>query len=429
MFELSYSARSVLIGASLLGVVGGVMGCFAFLRRQSLLGDALAHAALPGVCLAFLLTQSKNTLVLFSGALGTGLLGALFILGIVRLSRIKEDAAIGMVLSVFFGVGIVLLTYIQKQPYGNQSGLDKFLFGQAATLLPGDLWVMAGLGSFVLLVVALTFKELKLLCFDSDYGRSLGLPIRRLEILLTLLLVVVVVVGLQTVGVILIVATLVMPAAAARQWTERLSLMLLLAALLGGSAGATGALLSATLPKLPTGPVIVLISSAILLASLLFAPRRGILWGAWAHRRLVARIEDENLLKDLWTAGERRGDFLARVELAYLRGLRGQNAGRLGKVGRRLERRGLVEIDHRGGALTAEGRTAGAKIVRKHRLWELYLTRQLELASDHVHRDADAMEHTLSDEALERLDEKLGRPQHDPHGQLIPRDTVAGEAR
>lgn len=428
MFELSYSARSVLLGASLLGVVGGVMGCFAFLRRQSLLGDALAHAALPGVCLAFLLTQSKNTLVLFGGALGTGLLGALFILGIVRLSRIKEDAAIGMVLSVFFGVGIVLLTYIQKQPYGNQSGLDKFLFGQAATLLPHDLWVMAGLGSFVLLVVALTFKELKLLCFDPDYGRSLGFPIRRLEILLTLLLVVVVVVGLQTVGVILIVATLVMPAAAARQWTERLSLMLVLAALLGGSAGATGALLSASIPKLPTGPIIVLISSAILLASLLLAPRRGILWGAWAHRRLVARIEDENLLKDLWTGGERQGDFGARIELAYLRGLRGQNAGRLGRVGRRLSRRGLVRLDDRGALLTAEGRPAAAKIVRKHRLWELYLTRQLELASDHVHRDADAMEHTLSDEALERLDEKLGRPQYDPHGQLIPRD-AAGEAR
>lgn len=428
MLELSYSARSVLIGASLLGVVGGVMGCFAFLRRQSLLGDALAHAALPGVCIAFLLTQSKNTLVLFGGALGTGLLGALFILGIVRLSRIKEDAAIGMVLSVFFGVGIVLLTYIQKQPYGNQSGLDKFLFGQAATLLPQDLWVMAGLGFFVLLAVALLFKELKLLCFDPDYGRSLGLPIRRLEILLTLLLVVVVVVGLQTVGVILIVATLVMPAAAARQWTERLSLMLLLAALLGGSAGATGALLSATIPKLPTGPVIVLLSSLILLLSLLLAPRRGILWGVFNHRRLVARIEDENLLKDLWTGGERRSDFAARLELAYLRGLRGQNAGRLAKVGRRLARRGLVEIDDHGAALTAAGRPEAAKIVRKHRLWELYLTRQLELASDHVHRDADAMEHTLSEEAVERLDEKLGRPLYDPHGQLIPRPETGQEA-
>lgn len=430
LFELSYSARSVLIGASLLGVVGGVMGCYAFLRRQSLLGDALAHAALPGVCLAFLLTQSKNTLVLFSGALGTGLLGALFIVGIVRLSRIKEDAAIGMVLSVFFGVGIVLLTYIQKQPYGNQSGLDKFLFGQAATLLPADLWIMGGLGAAVLLTVFLLFKELKLLCFDPDYGRSVGFPIRRLEILLTLLLVVVVVVGLQTVGVILIVATLVMPAAAARQWTSRLSLMLVLAALLGGASGATGAVLSASIPKLPTGPVIVLLASLVLLLSLLVAPGRGILWGIFNHRRLVARIEDENLLKDLWVAGERREDFAAPVESAFLRGLRGQNAGRLAKVGRRLARRGLLERDERGSVLTAAGREAAARIVRKHRLWELYLTRQLELASDHVHRDADAMEHTLSEEAVARLDEKLGWPEHDPHGRPIPREKgFRGERR
>ena len=421
LFELSYSARSVLLGASMLGVVGGVMGCFAILRRQSLLGDALAHAALPGVCLAFLLTQSKNTLVLFGGALVTGLIGALFILGIVRFSRIKEDAAIGMVLSVFFGVGIVLLTFIQKQPYGNQSGLDKFLFGQAATLLPRDLWVMAGLGTFVLVTVGLLYKELALLCFDADYGRSLGFPMRRLEILLTLLLVVVVVVGLQTVGVILIVATLVMPAAAARQWTERLSVMLLLAAVLGGSAGASGAILSATIPNLPTGPTIVLISSLVLLISLLAAPRRGLLHTTFAHRRLVSRIEDENLLKDLWTCGEQRGDFAVPVELAYLRGLRGQSPGRLLRVGRRLEHRGLLLLSDRGATLTPEGSDAAAKIVRKHRLWELYLTRQLELASDHVHRDADAMEHTLSEEAVERLDDKLGRPERDPHGRLIPR--------
>ncbi|MEM8933808.1 MAG: iron chelate uptake ABC transporter family permease subunit, partial [Acidobacteriota bacterium] len=233
MLGLSFTAQNVLAGAILLGVVGGVMGCFAFLRRQSLLGDALAHAALPGVCLGFLLTGSKTPVPLFLGALASGLLGALVILAIVRFSRLKEDTAIGMVLSVFFGVGIVLLTYIQKLPFGNQSGLDKFLFGQAATLMPRDLQVMAWLGAIVLAAVVLFYKELKLLCFDPDYAASLGLPIRRLEVLLTTLLVTVVVVGLQTVGVILIVATLVMPAAAARQWTERLGVMLLLAAVFG----------------------------------------------------------------------------------------------------------------------------------------------------------------------------------------------------
>lgn len=420
MFDLSYTAQNVLIGSSLLGVLGGVIGCFAFLRRQSLLGDALAHAALPGVCLAFLLTGSKHPLPLFLGALASGLLGSLTILVVVRYSRIKEDSAIGMVLSVFFGLGIVLLTYIQKQPFGNQSGLDKFLFGQAATLMPRDLSLMAGLAVVVLLTVFFFLKEFKLLCFDPDYARSLGLPVRQLEILLTLLLVVVVVVGLQTVGVILIVATLVMPAAAARQWTSRFGVMVLLAAALGGGAGATGALLSAAVSRLPTGPVIVLLSSAVLVISLLVAPGRGLLWATLAHRRLVWRIERENLLKDLYLEGERREDWSRPTPFAVLRGLRGQSAAALHRIVRRLRAAGEIEPGESAAQLSPAGRKEARAVVRRHRLWELFLTRQLELPTDHVHRDAEAMEHTLSDEAVEELDRKLGRPSHDPHGAPIP---------
>ncbi|HET9226352.1 MAG TPA: iron chelate uptake ABC transporter family permease subunit, partial [Thermoanaerobaculia bacterium] len=223
--ELSFTARNVLIGATLLGALAGTLGSFALLRRQSLLGDALAHAALPGVCIAYLITGTKSPLPLFAGALAAGLLGSLLILTTVRWSRIKEDSAIGIVLSVFFGFGIVLLTLIQKLPAGNQSGLDKYLFGQAATLVEDDLKVMAVLGAVVIAFVLAFYKEFKLLSFDPGFGSSLGLPMRRMEVLLTLLLVVVVVVGLQTVGVVLIVATLITPAAAARQWTDRLGTM------------------------------------------------------------------------------------------------------------------------------------------------------------------------------------------------------------
>lgn len=433
IFDLSFTARHVLAGATLLGVVGGVMGCFAFLRRQSLLGDALAHAALPGVCLGFLFTHSKSPVPLFLGALLAGLVGALVILAVVRYSRLKEDTAIGMVLSVFFGIGIVLLTYIQKLPLGNQSGLDKFLFGQAATLMPRDIRLMAILGAIVLATVVLFYKELKILCFDREYGASLGFPMGRLEVLLTLLLVTVVVVGLQTVGVILIVATLVMPAAAARQWTERLGTMLLLAAVFGGGSGAAGALVSASAAKLPTGPVIVLLSSAVLVASLAFAPRRGLLWARLRDRRMVQRILSENLLKDLYVIGERREPRVEGqphpntahpnppVTWAVLMGMRGQSRRQLGRVARRLRRLGQLEIHGPGIRLTGPGLEAAGAIVRKHRLWELYLTRQLELAADHVHRDADAMEHTLSEEAVAVLDEKLGFPEVDPHGQPIPR--------
>jgi manganese/zinc/iron transport system permease protein len=418
--ELSFAARNVLLGATMLGALGGTLGSFALLRRQSLLGDALAHAALPGVCLAFLITGAKSPLPLFLGALAAGLLGSLLILATVRFSRIKEDSAIGIVLSVFFGIGIVLLTYIQKLPSGNQSGLDKYLFGQAATLVTEDLKVMAILGSIVLAAVILLYKEFKLLSFDPGFGASLGLPMRRLEVLLTLLLVVVVVVGLQTVGVVLIVATLITPAAAARQWTDRLGAMVLLSAGIGALSGVAGSLASATIPRLPTGPVIVLASSFVLIASLLFAPNRGLVQAHLRERQVARRIRRENLLKDLYLQGERQGgweDFLSRP---LLMGVRGQTGGQLAASARPLIAAGLVEVDRDSLRLTPAGREEAESVVRKHRLWEVYLTRRLELPSDHVHRDAEAMEHALTDEAVERLEALLGHPTVDPHGRPIP---------
>lgn len=422
--ELSFTARNVLIGATLLGTVGGVVGCFALLRRQSLLGDALAHAALPGVCLAFLWTGTKDPLPLAAGALVAGVVGALVILGVVRWSRIKEDSGIGIVLSVFFGLGIVLLTYIQRLPSGNQSGLDKYLFGQAATLMERDLRVMAVLAAVVAVTLGLLYKELSLVTFDRAFAESLGLPVRTLEVVLTVLLVLVVVVGLQTVGVVLIVATLVTPAAAARQWTDSLGVMLLLAGTIGGASGAAGALASAGAAHLPTGPTIVLVASAVLVASLLLAPRRGLLQAWLRERRVARRIRRENLLKDLYRLEEQGGREY--VSMPHLMGLRGVPARRLEAKARGLAAAGLLERRGDGLRLTGAGRTEAAEVVRRHRLWELYLTRRLELAHDHVHRDAEAMEHALTEADVDRLEELLGHPEEDPHGRPIPRPGRAG---
>jgi manganese/zinc/iron transport system permease protein len=418
--NLSFTARNVLIGATLLGALGGMLGSFALLRRQSLLGDALAHAALPGVCIAFLLTGSKAPLPLFAGALAAGLLGALLILATVRWSRIKEDSAIGIILSVFFGIGIVLLTHIQKLPSGNQSGLDKYLFGQAATLVEEDLQVMAVLGGIVTLAVLAFYKELKLLAFDPGFGASLGLPMRRMEVLLTLLLVIVVVVGLQTVGVVLIVATLITPAAAARQWTNRLGAMVLLSASIGALAGVAGSLASALVPRLPTGPVIVVVSSGVLIVSLLFAPRRGLLWAILRERSVGARIRSENLLKDLYLQKERSGAWESFISWTHLMGVRGQTGRELERAARSLAASGLVEMSGDSLRLTPAGLGAAESVVRKHRLWEVYLTRRLELPSDHVHRDAEAMEHALTEKSVEALEELLDFPAIDPHGRAIP---------
>ncbi|MCC7023575.1 MAG: metal ABC transporter permease [Thermomicrobiales bacterium] len=297
-----YTLRNVALGSALLGIVSGVLGTFALLRRQGLLGDALAHAALPGICLAFLLTGSKAPIVLLLGAGIAGWVGTMLLLLIVRRTLLSEDAALGIVLSTFFGVGVTLLTFINQRGDANQAGLDKYLFGQAAALVARDVITFAILGGAALLLVLLFSKEFTLLTFDPAFASSLGFGTTRLSILLTSLIVVAVVIGLQTVGVVLMAAMLIGPAAAARQWTNRLAPMIALSALFGATAGVSGALLSFTRQGLPTGPTIVLTLTAIVFGSLLFAPARGLVWDRLRqrHRALsgpmptpVALVESE----------------------------------------------------------------------------------------------------------------------------------------
>ena len=294
-----YTLRSVALGAAVLGVANGALGSFAVLRRESLLGDAISHAALPGIALAFLLTGSRTSLVLLLGAAVAGWIGTLWVVGIVRNSRIKQDSALGLVLSVFFGFGLVLLTWIQRIPTASQAGLDKFLFGQAATLLKRDVQTIAVLGGVALVLLAVFWKEFKLLSFDREFGASLGFPARSLDILLTTLLVVAIVIGLQTVGVVLMSAMVVAPAAAARQWTDRLGVMVVISALFGALAGVAGALVSGAAARLPTGPTIVLCLTGIVAVSLLLAPNRGLVWGWVRERGSRRKLRMDAVLEDL----------------------------------------------------------------------------------------------------------------------------------
>jgi len=290
-----YTLRNVALGSALLGIVSGALGCFAVLRRQGLLGDALAHAALPGICVAFLLTGSKAPLVLLIGAALAGWLATTLLLTAVRETRLSTDSALAIVLSTFFGFGIVLLTFIGKSENANQAGLDKFLFGQAATLVAEDVQTMGLLGAAALLIVAVLYKEFKLLAFDAEFAASLGFPARGLSVLLTSLIVIAVVIGLQTVGVVLMAAMLVGPAVAARQWTNRLGVMVILAAVFGAASGVSGALISVSDAHIPTGPVIILSLTVIVLGSLFFAPARGLAWDAIRRRQQRANIKNESL--------------------------------------------------------------------------------------------------------------------------------------
>jgi manganese/zinc/iron transport system permease protein len=350
-----YTLRTVALGAATLGIVSGALGAFAVLRRQSLLGDAMSHAALPGVVIAFMLTGSKAPIILLLGASLAGLLGTLLMIGITRQTRVKEDSALGIVLSVFFGFGLMLLTFLQRNPDARQAGLNTFLFGQAATLLGRDVVTMAVFGSAALILMVIFWKELKLLSFDPDFGLSIGFPMRWLDILLTSLLVVAIAIGLQAVGVVLMSAMVVAPAAAARQWTNRLGLMVGLAAFFGAIAGVSGAVISSLGQGLSTGPVVVLCISAIVLVSLLFAPNRGLVWNWLRHQRNRRRLRTEAVLGDLYHLAGQHADPDHAHSVAVLQAM---NFGRGGvrHTLQTLSQRGWArQIDKEHWALTPEG--------------------------------------------------------------------------
>ncbi len=280
-----YTFQTVALGSALLGLISGVLGSFAVLRKQSLLGDGVSHSALPGVVMSFILIGSKNTEILLLGALVSGLLATLFIISIVRHTRVKFDSALALVMSVFFGLGLVLLTYVQKIPNSNQAGLKRFIFGQASTLLQRDIIIMGVCGMILLILVLLFWKEFKLFTFDGDFAQSLGFSPKKLNLLLSFMIVLAIIIGLQTVGVILMSAMLVAPAVAARQWTNRLWIMVILSASFGATSGVIGTAASSLIPKLPTGPAIVVCVSTIVVLSILFAPGRGVLHRLYQHRK------------------------------------------------------------------------------------------------------------------------------------------------
>lgn len=419
---MSYLTLIVVIGTSLLGSVAGVLGSFAVLRRRALVGDLLSHAALPGLCLAFLVLGSRQFAGMLVGALLTGLLGVATITFIARWTRTKDDAALGIVLSTFFGVGIVLSSMIQNMAGGgSKAGLETYIYGQAAGMVLGDLLLMAGASAAALVVLALFYKEFKLLSFDPGFARAQGWPTLALDMTMMGLLAVVTVIGLPAVGVVLMAAMLVVPGAAARFWTNHLSRMLLLAAVIGALMGTIGTLISAGVvdqwlgfhlfgeewSSLPTGPVIVLCGTAMFLFSVLFAPQRGAIARAWLGLRLRIRTAEENLLRTLYERSEIRRSQLAVVPLDELLRARAWSRPRARWIVARAARHGLVRRLPEGVQLTETGLAEAQRLARIHRLWELFLIEGAQIAPDHVDRDADSIEHLLTPQLVEKLEARL----------------------
>lgn len=358
-----YTLRTITLGTAVLGAVTGMLGSFAVLRKQSLLGDAISHAALPGIALAFLITGSKDTNVLLLGALISGLIGTFWIRGITTKTHLKSDTALGLILSVFFGFGILLLTFIQKQPNANQAGLDKYLFGQAATLVESDVWLMSVVSAVCLLVLLLFWKEFKILLFDKDYAQTLGFNTKFIDILITTFIVLAIVLGLQTVGVVLMSAMLLAPAAAARQWTNSLGVMVFLAALLGAGAGVIGTGISSTQNNLSTGPVIVLVASAFVLFSFIFSPSRGLLFRQIRLLRNRNDLELQKTLAFMHNIVENHEDISHPHAIKILNNFQGYSRKGL----RKLVDRNYVEVDGEMWSLTPKGFEAASNLYNQNR--------------------------------------------------------------
>lgn len=412
--------RYVVLGSVLLTASSAIVGTFTFLNKRSLIGDAIAHAVLPGICLGFIVAGTKNPLVLIVGAFITGWLSLIVVEYINRKTRIKEDTAIGLVLSVFFGIGILMLTVIQKSGNASQSGLDHFLFGKAAALVGSDLFAFLIVALILLVVVYVLFKEFALMAFDKAYAKSIGYPVRTLELILTSLIVLAVVIGIQAVGVVLMAAILITPAAAARFWTDKIVVMVLLASAFGAFSGLTGAYISFVAPAMPTGPWIVIVISMIAFISFFLAPKRGVVYRLIRQNNIRQTINNENVLKVLYQLGEENKNFFIHRHLDEIIRRRKYEKSTLQSILRRLLNQGYVEQTGNLWSLTEEGKNKAQRVVKIHRLWELYLTTYMKIAPDHVHEDAETIEHLLTPELEAELEKQLGYAKLDPHQTKIP---------
>lgn len=409
-FQAGFNTNLVIAGTTLLGLAAGVVGVFALLRKRSMMTDALSHATLPGIALAFLAAgwlgaEGRALPVLLFGAAVTGVLGVVCIQAILRFSRLHEDAAIGIVLSVFFGAGIVGLSYIQANAAAGSAGLTRFIYGQAATMRPPDVVLMGVIALTGVIVTTLFLKEFSLVCFNDAFAKVDGWPVSVIDLVMMGLVVVVTVAGLQAVGLILVVALLIIPAVAARFWTDRLWLLVLLAGGIGASSGYLGSVVSSLLPRKPAGAVIVLSCGVIFGVSLVLAPRRGVVASLVRHLRLRLRIAGDHLLE---RAYELSGSTLERRELDRLSERRGWSRFFLSLVMLSLRRQDLVGPGADGSiSVRPAGLDRGARVARNHALWEQYLIAYADVAPSHVDWSVDQVEHVLSEQLVHDLELQL----------------------
>jgi manganese/zinc/iron transport system permease protein len=414
----NYNTRLVVLSTIALGIAAGVVGAFLLLRKRSLMGDALAHSTLPGIALAFIIMvlaggTGKFLPGLIAGATVAGVIGVLLMLAIRNTTRLHDDVAMGFVLSVTFGLGLAFLGVIQKMPQASAAGLESFIYGKTASMVMLDFYLISGIAVFASVATILLFKEFTLLCFDEAFAASEGWPTRSLDVLLLGLVTSVTVIGLQSVGLILIIAFLITPPSAARFWTEKLSTMMMLSAVIGAVCGWLGASISALVPRLPAGAIIVLVTSTVFLLSMIFAPTRGVLSRHLRQRKLRKKVDRQHLLRaafEIIEEGSADGSEISNrpFSKSELLAKRTWTPARLDRILRSTSGVRYVDRAHSQELrLSESGFGEASRITRNHRLWEIYLVTHADIAPSHVDRDADMIEHILDADLVHRLEDEL----------------------
>jgi manganese/zinc/iron transport system permease protein len=411
------NVKVVFWGSLILCSISGLVGTFTLLRKRSLIGDVISHAVLPGIALAFIIGQQKNPLYLIIGATITGWLSTYLVDYITKHSKIKNDTAIALILSVFFGVGVLLLTHIQHSGNASQSGLDQFIFGRASAMNMSDVWLFAIVGTIITALVIIFFRGLSLLSFDESYSQSIGFPNEILKLILSITTVVTVAMGVQAVGVVLMSALLITPAACAKFWTNNITTLAILSVTISGVSGVLGSAISYTYNGMPTGPWIVVVVSLIAFLSAFIGTKNGLAKKYIQRYKNNTKILQENTIK-LFFSPKNTGTTQYSFEEILTKSK--MQLGSLKKGLKLLKSNDLIVVKDGSYATTPLGYDEAKAIVRKHRLWELYISRFMHLQPDHVHDDAEGMEHVITPEIEKELEKELDFPTKDPHDSDIP---------
>ncbi len=404
-------ALRAIVASSMVGLMCGVLGCFIVLRNMSLVGDALAHAILPGVVVAYMIA-GYSTLAFFSGAVAAGLLTAFGITWIQQRVKTKNDAAVGIVFTSMFSLGVILISRISRED-GVHLDLKDFLFGYALGVSDTDLLLTALVMVYVLLSVVVFYRYLFAATFQSVVAETMGIPVRLLHYFLMLLLSFAVVASLQTVGVILVVAMLITPAATALLLAQRLQVVLVIAGFIGMLSAIVGMVVAVWL-NTPPGPAMALVATGIYAITVVFAPTRGMLARAYFRYQRNQLTLREDILKRVYGQNQQ----MKQADATAIRADLDLSPRQWQRQLTTLRGKGLLEKSDL--SLTDGGKLLALRLIRAHRLWETYLNQEVGLTPDQIHEEAERLEHLLTEEMLDRVDAELGYPETDPHGSAIP---------